>query len=213
MQKLIETLKGFGIEISEEKHAEIKNALSKYYKNTSEHEKTVGKLEADRDKWKDRAETAEETLKSFDGVDVKDMQTQINTWKDKAETAEKDYQKKIHERDVSDAMKSEMENLKFSSDAAREAVTAKVMAAGLTLKDGKLLGFSDLIDQIKKNDASAFVDEQQEQLEANKARFTQPSKPGGGNGTITKADIMAIKDPTERQSKIAEHIGLFKKGE
>lgn len=213
MQKLIETLKEFGVDIPEDKQTEIKTALSKHYKNVAEHEKAIGKLEADRDKWKTQAETATETLKSFDGVDPKEMQSKIAELEKAAETAKSEYEQKIYARDFSDALNSEMDSIKFSSDAAKKAVMAEIKDAGLKLKDGKILGLSDLIDQIKKNDASAFVDEQKEQLEANKAHFTQPSKPSGGNGTITKADIMAIKDPSERQSKIAEHIGLFKKGE
>ena len=52
MQKLIETLKGFGIEVPEDKHSEVKKALSAHYKNAAEHEKIVSKLEGERDKWK-----------------------------------------------------------------------------------------------------------------------------------------------------------------
>ena len=69
MQKLIDTLKSFGIEIPEDKQADVKKALSEHYKNAKEVAKTLSKVEGERDDWKERAETAEETLKGFDGID------------------------------------------------------------------------------------------------------------------------------------------------
>ena len=68
-------------------------------------------------------------------------------------------------------MKSELETLKFSSVAARKAVEAEIRAAGLKLKTGKILGLSDLIEQIKTSDADAFVTE----ADQIKVRFTQPN--------------------------------------
>ena len=62
MQKLIDTLKSFGIEIPEDKQADVKKALSEHYKNAKEVAKTLSKVEGERDNWKERAETAEETL-------------------------------------------------------------------------------------------------------------------------------------------------------
>ena len=65
MQKLIDTLKSFGIEIPEDKQADVKKALSEHYKNAKEVAKTLSKVEGERDDWKERAETAEETLKGL----------------------------------------------------------------------------------------------------------------------------------------------------
>ena len=92
---------------------------------------------------------------------------------------------------------------------------AEVKEAGLKLKDGKILGLSDLIGQIKERDASAFVDEQQQQAQQRAARFTAPGtgRTPGGHATMTRKDIYAIKDPSERQAAIAENLGLFGQGE
>lgn len=210
MQKLIETLKEFGIEIPADKQAEVKKALSEHYKNVGEHNKAISKLEADRDKWKTQAETAEETLKSFEGIDPAQIQTELATWKKKAEDAEKNAQQQIYERDFSDALKAELEGYKFTSEAAKRDVMSQIKAAELKLKNGKILGLSDLIEQIKKDDASAFVDKQQAQLEQGRARFTTPmSKNPQGTGTMTKDDIMAIKDRSERRAAIAQNMHLF----
>lgn len=171
-------------------------------------------LASDRDKWKTQAETAEETLKKFDGVDLETMKTELSSWKQKAETVEADYQQKIYDRDFSDALKTEMESIKFSSEAAKRAVMAEIKESGLKLKDGKILGLSDLIGQIREKDASAFVDDKQQKAQQQAARFTTAGtgKTPGGHGTMTKKDIYAIKDPSERQAAIAENLDLFGQG-
>ena len=215
MQKLIDTLKSFGIEIPEDKQADVKKALSEHYKNAKEVAKTLSKIEGERDNWKERAETAEETLKGFDGIDPANVKTELETWKQKAADAEKEFNAKIYDRDFSDALKAALDDVKFSSEAAKKAVMTEIKESGLKLKDGKILGLSDLIGQIKERDASAFVDEQSEKAKQQAARFTTPGtgRSTGGTGIMTKDDIMKIKDPSERQAAIAQNLNLFGKGE
>ena len=210
MQKLIDTLKSFGIEIPEDKQADVKRALSDHYKNAKEVEKTLSKVEGERDNWKERAETAEETLKSFDGIDPSNVKAELETWKQKAEDAEKEFNAKIYDRDFSDALKAALDDIKFSSEAAKKSVMADIKEAGLKLKDGKILGLNDLIEQMKQSDASAFVDESQHQAQQNQARFAAPRIGQQQTpGNMTKKDIEAIKDPSERQAAIAQNIQLF----
>lgn len=209
MQKLIETLGSFGIEIPEDKQADVKKALSEHYKNAGEVTKTLAKVESERDAWKERAETAENTLKSFEGIDPESIKGELATWKQKAADAEKEYNDKIYERDFADALKAALEDVKFSSASAKKAVMADIKGAGLKLKDGKILGLNDLLEQMKKDDASAFVDDDQEQVEQNQARFTTSLSKNTPPGKMTKADIMNIKDAGERQAAIASNMSLF----
>ena len=211
MQNIIEICKEYGLEVPADKQSEFTKKVAENYLTKAEHDKKIGKLETDRDTWKEKAETAENTLKGFDGVDLDTMKRELADWKQKAADAEKNAQARIYERDFSDALKAELESVKFSSEAARRDVMSQIKAAELKLKDGKILGLSDLIEQIKKDDASAFVDETQQQNEANRARFTQPAKPGSGAkfGSMTKDEIMAIKDRGERRAAIAQHMDLF----
>ena len=206
MQKLIDTLKSFGIEIPEEKQADVKKALSEHYKNAKEVAKTLSKVEGERDDWKERAETAEETLKSFDGIDPANIQTELAGWKKKAEDAEKEFNAKIYERDFDDALKTALENVNFSSPAAKRCVTADIKSAGLKLKDGKILGLNDLLEQMKQDEPDTFVDESQQQAQQNQARFTTHVGQQKTPGSMTKKDIEAIKDPSERQAAIAQSI-------
>lgn len=209
MQKLIETLGSFGIEVPEDKVEEVKRALSKYYKNNGEVTQTLTKVEGERDAWKERAETAENTLKRFDGIDPESINGELATWKQKAADAEKEYNDKIYERDFADALKTALEDVKFSSASAKKAVMADIKCAGLKLKDGKILGLNDLLEQMKKDDASAFVDEDQEQAKRDQARFTTSISKNTQPGKLTKVDIMNIKDAGERQAAIASNMSLF----
>lgn len=212
MQKLIETLKGFGIEIPEEKNAEVKKALSAHYKNVTEHEKLVSELEAERDKWKQQAETAEETLKGFEGKDFETITKERDEWKKKAEDAEKDYASKIAEREKKDLLNEAFADIKFTSEAAKKSIMAQITES-VSVKNGKLIGFNDLIEEAKKSDAAAFVDEHQQNLENNKARFTQQQNKANSTSSVysNKKDIMNIKDPSERQAAIAQNLSMFGK--
>lgn len=185
--------------------------MAQYGKDVSKLQKENEKLTADRDKEKERADTAEETLKKFDGVDVETMQAELATWQQKAKDIEKDYADKLAQRDFEDALKEEISGYKFTSEAAKKAIMAEIREAGLKVKDGKILGLSDLLAQMKEKDASAFVDEKQEQLEAGRAKpFTGPLNPnGGGAKKMTREEIFGIKDRTERQKAIAENLSEF----
>lgn len=209
MQNVHEILKKYGVEVPAESKADFDKDILANYKTVTEVEKKLGKVEGERDNYAEQLKTAQETLKSFEGVDLATIQSELATWKTKAENAEKDYNAKLEARDFEDALKTAMEGYKFSSTAAKNAVTEEVRKAGLKLKDGKILGLNDLMETIKAADASAFVTEREE----NRARFTE-SKPTGGSGSgITRAEIMQIKDPVERQKAIGQNMHLFRKGD
>lgn len=192
---------------------QISFVMAENGKDLKKLQKENDNLSADRDTWKGKAEAAETTLKGFEGVDLKTMQKELSDWKQKATEAEKSAQAQLYERDFADALKTEFEGIKFSSEAAKRAIMAEVKEAGLKLKDGKILGLNDLIGQMKEKDASAFIDDAQQQAQRNMARFTAPLGKQNAPGTMTRKDIEAIKDPSERQSAIASNLHLFGKGE
>ena len=58
------------------------------------------------------------------------------------------------------------------------------------MKNGKILGLNDLIEQMKQSDAAAFVDEMQQNANQNAAKFTSPVHGGGRTGSgLTKDDF------------------------
>mgnify|MGYP001632814172 CR=1 FL=1 len=209
MQNIIEILKSNGIEVPEDKVATINKAVAENYKTVSEVEKKTSKLESERDSWKDRAETAEETLKGFEGKDFDTITRERDEWKKKAEDAEKEYSAKEAEREKQELLKEAMAEIEFTSESAKKAIMAQI-AEGVSVKNGKLIGFNDLLEDAKKNDASAFVDKAQQNLEQNKARFTTSMNNQSGKvGTMTKDEIMAIKDRGERREAMLANKELF----
>lgn len=208
MKNIIDICKEFGIEIPADKHADFLKAVNGEYKTVAEHGKVLDKLAAATK----RAETAEEALKGFDGIDPAKVNEQLAEANKKVKEAQEAAQKQLEERDFNDALKNAMDGIKFTSAAAKRAFEADVRANCSKVKDGTIIGFSDVLAAAKKEDASAFVDEKQEQLEQNRARFTVP-KGNGGNpgGTITKQDIMAIEDDNERYRMIDQNRHLFMK--
>ena len=69
MKNIIDICKDFGLEIPAEKHAEFNKAVAENYKTIAEHEKKVNRLTDDLAAANKRADTAEETLKGFEGKD------------------------------------------------------------------------------------------------------------------------------------------------
>ena len=157
-------------------------------------------------------ETAEETLKGLKGKDFDTMQKEIDDWKEKATKAESEYNAKMAKKrkEKQELLKEAFADIEFTSESAKKAIMAQI-SENVSVKNGKLIGFNDLLEDAKKNDASAFVNKEQQNLEQNKARFTGPmnNQNGNNNGNLTKKDIMSIKDPVERQQKIAENMSLF----
>ena len=205
---IIEKLKQFNVEVT----PDMEKAFSGEFLSEKEVEKKLSKAENDRDSWKQRAETAEGTLKGFEGKDFDTITKERDEWRKKAEDAEKEYSAKEAKREKAELLKEAMEGIEFTSESAKKAIMAHI-EENVSVKNGKLIGFNDLLEDAKKNDASAFVNKEQQNLEQKKAKFTNPmnNQNGNNNGNLTKKDIMAIKDPVERQQKIAENMSLFQK--
>lgn len=185
MVNVITELEKLGLELTDETKESIKKSFGEeelYSKD--EVDKKVKKVEGERDQYKARAETAEETLKGFDGKDLETITKERDEWKEKAKTAKKDYDAKIAEREKSDLLEKAFESIKFSSASAKKAIMSDI-AANVSVKDGKLIGFNDLLEDAKKNDANAFVDEQAQQNEQNQATFTTPMGAGAKTEPIT----------------------------
>lgn len=201
MVKIISELEKLGLKMTDEQKEAIKKSIGEEVYSESEHEKKVKKIEAERDGFKERAETAEDTLKGFEGKDLEGITKDRDAWKEKFETLEVELESAINEH---------VEGLKFKDEYRKRAYIEDLKKEGYQLKDGKLIGASDFQ---KKYDADAFGDEKQQNLENNRAKFTTKTNQQSDGTALTKEQIMDMKDPSERQKAIREHIDLFKKGE
>lgn len=201
MQNIESIVKEFGIEIPDDKKDAFLSKVSENYVTKAEHDKKLARSTADAADWKQKAEDAGAALKKFEGMDPDKIKGEIADWKKKAEDAETEYKRKIEERDFNDALTSELDKIQFTSNAAKESIKASVKSAGLSLKNGKIIGLGDLIEELKKEDAGAFADDGQKRAEGNAGKFTKPF--GKNTGTkMTKEDFKKLS--------IEERIALKK---
>lgn len=211
MKNIHEIMREFGIEIPTDKQADFNKAVAENYKTIAEHDKKIGKIEAERDAQKERADTAEETLKGFEGIDPAQIQNQLDDYKQRAEKAEKDYADKLYARDFDDALKAAMGEYEFSSTAAKSAIMDEVRREGLKLKDGKIMGLDDVMKTIKARDESAFVNKS---LADKQAHFTASAKSTPHVGSAkTYEEIAKIKDRSDRMKEWEKYLISKQKGE
>lgn len=206
--KLVDELKKLGVEIT----PEIEKKFDGEFISVKEHEKKLSKVEAERDNLKERAESAETTLKEFEGKDFEQMQGEVEKWKAKAEQAEKDYAEKLSAREKADLLSAAMAEIQFTSESAKKSIMAEI-EKDISVKDGALIGFGDLIAKAKEKDASAFVDTEKQKLEEKKVTWTRKMNESPEGSKITREEIAKIKNPEDRRRAIAENLDLFRKGE
>lgn len=156
-------------------------------------DKEIKSITDERDEFKTRAETAEGTLRNFEGIDPQKIQAELQSWKDKAATAEKDYTAKITQRDQRDWIKGKLDSYGVASPYARDAIVSECMAdsTGLKWKDGEFFGFDEYMQKAKEKDPSLYQtaeekaeEDKKKQQQENAPKFTGPAGDGnpGGDG-------------------------------
>ena len=173
------------------------------------HSETVDALKADRDAYKEDAAKLAAVQKELDELKAKG---------DDGYKAKYEAEKAAH-----DALKADIaakETKKAKTDAYRELLKASgidekrievVLRASAPTIDGIELDADGKIKDIDKYSADIktewgdFVVTQS----TKGTNTTNPPANNGGTSTMTRADIMAIKDRAERQKAIAENPTLF----
>lgn len=204
MKNIEKILAEFGIDIPEDKAADLMKEINSNYKTIAEFEKKDKLIES----LKEKTESATATLEKFKDVDPDKIKSEVDAWKQKAEQLEAEFNKNLYDRDFKDALDKAMSDIKFTSNSARLAVEKQIKDSGIMLKDGKLIGFNDVLDSIKTSDKDAFVDEEAKQAEVSKVKFTSSMKDNKPS-QMTRESIMAIKDNAERRKAISENPELF----
>lgn len=204
MVNVAKELKKLGIEISDEQKESLKKSMGEELYSKEEMEDKVKKASSESEQWKNRAESAEKMLEGLDGKSPEDILKERDDWKRQAEDSKKDYEAKIAEHEKDELLKEAFAEIEFTSESAKKAIM-KDISESVSVRNGKLIGFSDLIEEAKKTDANAFVNKQ-----TPPARFTKPNENDpGGDKHATRESILSIKDRSERQKAIAENISLF----
>ena len=203
MKNIHTILSEFGVSVPEDKKAEFDRSVAENYKTAAEHEKKVNRLNDDLTAMTTRAETAEATLKGFEGKDFEAITRDRDEWKRKHDEAVSAHQREQEEREYN-------EDLETAAAAAKcrdlKALTAHLDHEKLRKSRNRKADMEAAINAQRKERGYLFDDN------GGQARFTDPKGSGGnGGGTATVKDIMAIKDPVERQNQIAQNMHLFQK--
>lgn len=87
-----------GIDVPQDKQEGLKTAFSEQLS------KVTHKLETERDTLRESLQAAQETLRSFEGVDVKELQGRVAALTADLQTKENEYKNQLAERDFNDAV-------------------------------------------------------------------------------------------------------------
>ena len=205
MKNIMEICKDFGIEIPADKHTEFNKAVAENYKTVAEHEKKVNRLTEDLNAEKKRADDAVETLKGFEGKDFDAITKDRDEWQRKHNELVETQKKETEEREFNEMLSAAISETKGKNI---KAITALLDLDALRKSKNQEKDIKAALEGVKKDNEYLF-----DVTGAPPARFDEPGKGGaGGGGNATVKEIMAIKDPVERQAKIVQNMHLFKKG-
>ena len=191
---------------------QINFVMAENGKDIDKIQKKLDDMTAERDKEKGRADTAEETLKGFDGVDVEKLNKSIADWKKKAEDAEKDYRQKIADRDFDDLLR---EAIKSANGLNEKAIMGCLDIPTLKASKNQKSDIESAIKTLSEAEDSKMLFKAENIVTPH---FTSVNKGGNnGSGIKSKEDIYATDPKTgkfiygtaERQKLIAENPQLF----
>ena len=160
-------------------------------------QKEIDKLTGERDGLQKKLDTATDTLKKFEGIDLEQIQNELKDYKDRAEKTEQDYSRGITERDQKDWLKKKLDEYGVKSPLARKQIMREVMSPEEGLKwqpekgdkPATFFGFDDYMKAAKEEDATLYLTaeeqaelDKQKKLEEGGPEFTGPAgdEPGAG---------------------------------
>lgn len=192
MKNIEQILKDAGLEASEEQLKAVNAAVTENYRTIKDYNAQKKKQEAAEEALEmvnKQLADAQETLKSFEGVDMESVNKKLADYKERAEKAEKDAQAQILQRDQRDCLKAEFDRLEIASQRTRESLMRDIMGEdGLKWKDGAFQGLSDYLAKENEKDHFYLTEEEKKAkgAAAKRARFTQsdnqPEQEGAESG-------------------------------
>ena len=189
---IIEKLKQFNVEVT----PEMEKAFSGDFLSEREVEKKLSKAENDRDSWKQRAETAEQTLMGFEGKDFDAITRDRDDWKKKHDDLMAQHQKEQEDREFNEDLEAAITEAKGKNS---KAIIALLDIDALRGSKNRKADMKTALDTLRTESGYLFEDN------GGTPSFTSPkSNAQGDKHRETIENIRAIKDPAERQAAIAK---------
>lgn len=195
MKDIYAILNGLGIEVPEDKKATLDKEWKDNYRTVAEFEKATTK----RDEYKASLDEVEGKLKAFDGVNLDEYKTQIDTLTKglEAEKAARAADESKHQLDatIDKFMSGKQFVNDFTANSLRNQLAdelGKDTARGKSIDDL----FKSLISDKDGNPIpNILVDQNQQTAQQNAAKFTQPRIQTPQPGTkLGLAEIMKLKN-------------------
>lgn len=128
-------------------------------------DKEITALTNERDGFKSQLDTANETLKKFEGIDPEQIQAELQTYKTRAEETERKFARELTQRDQRDWLTAKLDEYGVKSPLARKQITAEIMSEkdGLKWKPaeggkpGTFYGFDDYMKAAKEEDSTLYL--------------------------------------------------------
>ena len=186
MKNIFEILSNSGVEVPEDKKTELTKQIAENYKTVSEFDKVKNRLEVERDNYKDSFETAQNALKEFDGVDVKELNGKITQLTSDLAKKDSEYQAKIADMEFNSVLDSAI-----SASGARNSKAVKALLEIEALKGSKNQEYDikKAIEAVKtENDFLFGADEPINNVVIGAGNSNQPGK------KMTLMEAMAYKN-------------------
>lgn len=196
----------FLIEILGDKYPEFEAAIKAYNEEPENKDKQIklanlgtgdyvskakyNSMELERDNYKTQLTDAQETLKSFEGVDVAELKGEIAKLGTQLQDKETEFNNKLKEIEYNSNLESFFSNYKFTSELAKKAATEEFKKKEFKLDNGKFLGGEDFMKELMESNPTAFESEEDEKAPTIVKRTSQ-RKPGQ---KMTLAEAMAYKN-------------------
>lgn len=186
MKNIFEILSNSGVEVPEDKKTELTKQIAENYKTVAEFDKVKNRLEVERDNYKDSFETAQNALKEFDGVDVKELNGKITQLTSDLAKKDSEYQAKIADMEFNSVLDSAI-----SASGARNSKAVKALLEIEALKGSKNQEYDikKAIEAVKtENDFLFGADEPINNVVIGAGNSNQPGK------KMTLMEAMAYKN-------------------
>lgn len=200
MKNIIDICKDFGFEIPAEKHADFLKAVNGEYKTIAEHNKVADKLKAAEQ----RAETAEETLKGFEGKDFEAITKERDEWKRKHEEAQREYKEAEEKREFSELIAKAITEAKGKNATA---ISALLPMDDLRSSKNRDTDIKAALEKLRTESGYLFEDN------GGAAYFDKPNGNGGGMGGRKKLSDLSLDERIKLKNTNPKLYESMKKGD
>lgn len=202
MENILKILEGLGIEVPDDKQAELNKKVAENYKTKAEFDNKVEKMQGDLDAAKERAKTAEDTLKGFEGKDFDTITRDRDEWKTKYETMVREEQEAREKKELDEAIENAIKEAKGKN---AKAILANLDMEAIKASKNRDKDIASQLKTLAESEETAFLFSTDP--ENNRARFTgQLDNTGKATQPKTKEEIAKITNKSERQAAIRDYI-------